>query len=828
MAGLRVRLRHRPSCGHALRTRRHPRARQQRRPLPEAVLMKVTLSWLREFAPDIDGDPVELGETLSALGLAVEEMETIGEIVDGVVLAKVLDLRPHPDADKIQLVDVDRGDGQPLQVCCGAFNMTVGDLIPFATIGTVMPNGMEIAQREMRGQMSNGMCCAADEIGLVSGDDGIYILNDVVVDGAELGMPLAEAIGMQPDVLWDLEVNANRPDAMSVAGVARDLAAALGVDFRFPEYEITTTDEPVDSLLDIRIEDPELCGRFVATVLRDVRVGESPAWMQQRLIQLGMRPINSIVDISNYVMLELGQPNHTFDLATIPDGRLNVRRARNGETLVTLDDIERSLVTNDGVITDASDTIISLAGVMGGATTEISDSTTEVLLEMAWWDPPSISRTVKRLNLPSEASTRFRRGADWGDNIDRAMRRFIQLAAESGITAVSGFVDVPGTTPDRTPVPVRAAKVNGLLGTELTADDMAAHLISIGFEVTMAGDTLHVVVPTWRWDTATETDIAEEVGRMFGYENIPRTVPKGDDPGGLSQYQKDRRLVREVLLGTGCDETLPMPFLAPGDLAKAGLPEDGVTLTNPLHAEESVLRTSLLPGQLKAIAYNQSHRNPDVRFFEIDHVFLPAAEGEILPDEREHLAVAIAGEEAPAAVAVLDALDRALALPNVQLSPSSPAGLHPTRSADVVIAGRTRGHVGEVDPAVLEAYGVEGRVAWLELDLGAVLDGPHGNRTYTPVSKFPSSDIDLAFVVGDDVAASRIEASLRKGGGALLTDVELFDVYRGPGVDDGARSLAYRLRFQATDRTLTDSDVADVRQACIDQVVKKTGAVLRG
>jgi phenylalanyl-tRNA synthetase beta chain len=448
-----------------------------------------------------------------------------------------------------------------------------------------------------------------------------------IVDGAELGMPSPRRLACRADVLWDLEVNANRPDAMSVAGVARDLAAALGVEFRFPDYEITTTDESVGDLLDIRIEDPELCGRFVATVLRDVRVGESPAWMQQRLIQLGMRPINSIVDISNYVMLELGQPNHTFDLATIPAGRLNVRRARDGETLVTLDDIERSLVPNDGVITDESDTIISLAGVMGGATTEISDSTTEVLLEMAWWDPPSISRTVKRLNLPSEASTRFRRGADWGDNIDRAMRRFIQLAAESGITAVSGFVDVAGTTPDRTPVSVRVAKVNGLLGTELTADDMAAHLTSIGFEVTLAGDTLDVVVPTWRWDTATETDIAEEVGRMFGYENIPRTVPKGDDPGGLSQYQKDRRLVRDVLLGAGCDETLPMPFLAPGDLAKAGLPEDGVTLTNPLHAEESVLRTSLLPGQLKAIAYNQSHRNPDVRFFEIDHVFLPRCGG---------------------------------------------------------------------------------------------------------------------------------------------------------------------------------------------------------
>ncbi len=789
--------------------------------------MKVTLSWLREFAPGIDGDPVELGEILSALGLAVEEMETVGETVDGVVLAKVLDLRPHPDADKIQLVDVDRGDGQALQVCCGAFNMQIGDLIPFATIGTVMPNGMEIAQREMRGQTSNGMCCSAVEIGMGDDHDGILILNDRVADGAVLGMPLGEALGIEPDILWDLEVNANRPDAMSVAGVARDLAAALGVPFSFPDYDITTTDESIDGLLDITIEDPTLCGRFVATVLRDVTIGTSPAWMQNRLNQLGMRPINSIVDISNYVMLELGQPNHTFDLNTIPNGALRVRRARDGETLITLDDVERSLVPNDGVITNERDEIISLAGVMGGSTTEISDSTTDVLLEMAWWDPPTISRTVKRLNLSSEASTRFRRGCDWGENIDRAMRRFIQLAAESGVTAVDGIVDVPGETPDRTPLAVRSAKVNSLLGTALGAADMAGHLNSIGFGAEVDGEDLSVTIPTWRWDTATETDIAEEVGRMFGYENIERTVPKGEVAGGLSEYQQDRRLVREVLVGAGCDETLPMPFLAPGDLARAGLPEDGVTLTNPLHAEESVLRTSLLPGQLKAIAYNQSHRNGEVRFFEIDHVFLPAPEGQLLPDEREYLAVALAGSEAPAAVEVLDALDRALALPNVQLKPASPAGLHPTRSAEVVIAGRTRGHVGEVDPAALEAYGVEGRVAWLELDLGTVLDGPHGNRKYTPVSKFPSSDIDLAFVAPDSVAASAIEGSIRRGGGALLVGLELFDVYRGPGVDEGSRSLAYRLRLQATDRTLTDGEVADVRQSCIDQVAKKTGAVLR-
>jgi phenylalanyl-tRNA synthetase beta chain len=790
--------------------------------------MKVTLSWLREFAPGIDGDPVALSETLSALGLAVEEMEVVGEIVDGVVLAKVLDLRPHPDADKIQLVDVDRGDGQPLQVCCGAFNMSVGDLIPFATIGTVMPNGMEIAQRELRGQTSNGMCCSGAEIGLNSDADGILILNDRVVDGAELGQPLATAIGVEPDILWDLEVNANRPDAMSVSGVARDLAAALGVEFRFPEFEISTDEEHVEDLLEITIDDPTLCGRFVATVLRNVTVSASPPWMQERLTQLGMRPINSIVDISNYVMLELGQPNHTFDLGTIPNGKLTVRRARDGETLVTLDGVERSLVSNDGVICDESGDIVSHTGVMGGATTEISDSTTDVLLEMAWWDPPSISRTVKRLNLPSEASTRFRRGADYGENIPRAMKRFIQLAAEGGVVAVTGMVDVAGQIPDRSPVAVRVERINGLLGTSLSSVEMVALLEPIGFECGEVSDeTIDVVIPTWRWDTTTETDIAEEVGRMFGYMNIERTVPRGETAGGLSQYQKDRRLVREVLTGAGCDETLPMPFLAPGDLAKAGLPEDGVTLTNPLHAEESVLRTSLLPGQLKAIAYNQSYRNPDVRFFEIDHVFLCSEEGGPLPDEREYLAVALAGEEAPAAVAILDSLARALALPNLQLKTDRTAGLHPTRTAEVVVAGRSRGYVGEVDPAVLESYGVHGRVAWLELDLGALLEGPHGNRKYTPVSKFPSSDVDLAFVLAGDVAASQVEASLRKGGGELLVGFELFDVYRGPGIAEGSRSLTYRLRFQAKDRTLTDDEVGNVRQSCIDQVAAKTGATLR-
>ncbi len=802
--------------------------------------MRVTLSWLREFAAGINGDAAELSEVLSALGLAVERSWVTGTAPEGVVVARVVALRPHPGADRIQLVDVDIGSGEPLQVCCGAFNMVVGDLVAFASIGTVMPNGVKIARRLIRGQVSEGMCCSAAEIELGDDRDQILVLNDLVTPRAEPGMSLGAACGYQVDVVWDLDVGANRPDAMSVAGVARDLAAALGVRFSYPAYAISTTDESIQGLIDVEIVDRTLCGRFVATVLRNVTIGKSPLWMQNRLTQLGMRSVNSIVDISNYVMLELGQPNHAFDLARITDGQLRIRRAHRGEKLVTLDGLQRELCDGEGVIADGTDEVISLAGVMGGARTEISESTTDVLLEMAWWDPPSISRTAKRMGLVTEAATRNRRGVDWGQNLDRAMRRFIALAAESGVTAVDGFVDVAGNTPDRSPQPVRTRRINSLLGTTLTADNMADLLRPIGFgvQVHASGDSdtsgdggsgddvdLSVTIPTWRLDTETETDIAEEVARMYGYERIQRTVPIGKRAAALTPKQVGRRLVRDVLVGLGCDETLPMPFLAPGDLARAGMAEDGITLTNPLHALESVLRTSLLPGQLKAVAYNQSHRSGDVRFFQIDHVFLAPREGRLLPDEREHLAVALACEEAPEAVAVLDTITKALAVENPELQHSSPPGLHRTRAAHVMVAGKVIGVVGEIDPEVLDAFGVDGPVAWIELDLGALLDGPRGARSYRRVSKFPSSDIDLAFVVPESVQAAQIESRLRRAGGSLLVDLGLFDVYRDVG--DGYRSLGYRLRFQAEDRTLTDAEIAQVRRHCIAEVTNNTGSTLR-
>ncbi len=784
--------------------------------------MRVLLSWLREFAP-IEGDPVELGEELSSLGLAVEEMAVVGEGLDGVVVARVLETRPHPDADRIHLVDVDAGDGEALQICCGAFNMAAGDLVPLATVGTVMPGGIEIARRKMRGQWSNGMLCSPDEIGLGDDHEGIMILPHDL----EPGVPLAEALGIEPDVLYDLEVNPNRPDAQSVAGVARDLAARLGAPFALPVPAVETAGPDATGLIDVDIRDPDLCGRFVARVLHGTIEGASPPWLVNRLRALGQRPINRIVDVSNYVMLELGQPNHTFDLDKVSGGKLIVRRANEGERLLTLDGADRVLLASDGVIADGDDHPVSLAGVMGGASTEISATTSQILLEMAWWDPPSIARTSRRLALRSEASARFERGTD-PEIADLAMLRFAELLAPAGAVLNPGQVDERGNTPEPARLRLRTSRTNELLGTEIPADDMGRHLSSIGFEVHPAGGDHDVVVPSFRPDTTAEIDLVEEVARLHGYSNIARTVPSGGRSGGLTGAQRRRRFLRAVLAGSGATEVMPLPFLAPGDLEAAGLGEDGIVVSNPLDAKESVMRSSLRPGLLKALGYNASHRHVGLTLFEIGRVWLPGSTGD-LPDEREALGIALGGREAPAAVEAVDLVLDAVSLTGVALQQEPVPGLHPTRSARLVTTdGAVIGAVGEIDPAVLDAFQVPERVGWVELDLTTSFELPQDAHLFTPFSRQPSSDVDLAFVVADDVPAAAVEATLRQAEPDLLVSVELFDVFRSEQLGPESRSLAYALRFQAADRTLTDAEVGQARQRCIDAVVAAHGATLRG
>ena len=780
--------------------------------------MKVLLSWLRDFAP-FEGDPVALGETLSDLGTPVEELVRIGEGLDGIVVARVLETRPIEGANKIHLVVVDAGDGQPLEVGCGAFNMTAGDLVPLATVGTVMPSGMEIGRRKMAGVVSNGMLCSTSELGL--GDDHAGIL--LLPSHLEPGTPFAEAMGIERDVLYDLEVNPNRPDAMSVAGLARDLAARLRLPFTLPDPQSVTGPAPPVS---IEILDALRCGRFEARVVSGVQVGPGDPRLATRLALMGMRSINNVVDVSNYVMLELGQPNHPYDLAKVAGPGFRVRVAGDGERLTTLDGAERTLTPADLLICDAADQPVGLAGIMGGGNSEIDEGTTDVLLEMAWFHPIGIVKSSRRHKLRSEASARFEKGTD-PEVIDLAMRRFAELLG-AGVQ-LGPAVRVDGELPPLRPVVrVRTDRVAGLLGTTLPQDRIAELLDPIGFTTARSGEDLDVTIPPWRYDSAVEIDVIEEVARHHGYASLGKTVPRAATTGGLTLRQHERRMLRRVLMGQGLSEAMPMPFLAPGELSRCGLPDDGITIANPLVAEQSVLRTALLPGLVGAVAYNWSHRNHGVGLWEIGHVFRRSTDPDAeLPDEREVLGAVQAGADATTAVHLWSAVAEALGVDGVQIANTAVPGLHPTRSARLHAGEVVVGHLGEVDPEVLEAHGIGERVAIVEVDLDTLLDLPHGATQYRRFSLYPSSDIDLAFEVADDVPALAVQDAIRAAEGDVLWSVELFDVFRGAGLAEGRRSLAFRLRLQAPDRTLTDADVAQVRSRVIDAVQSSLPATLR-
>jgi len=782
--------------------------------------MKVLLSWLRDFAP-FEGDPVALGEEMSDLGMAVEELEHIGEGLDGIVVATVLGTRAIEGANKIHQVIVDAGDGEPLEIGCGAFNMAAGDLVALAAIGTVMPNGMEIGRRKMAGVWSNGMLCSPRELGLGDDDAGILILPGHLHPGT----PFSEAMGIEADVVYDLEINPNRPDAMSVVGVARDLAARLRLPFALPEPSPATVAAQRVGGVSVEILDPDRCGRFEARVLRGVTVGPGDPRLATRLALLGMRSINNVVDVSNYVMLELGQPNHPYDLAKVVGPGFRVRVGRDGETLTTLDGIERRVTPEDLLICDGHDVAIGLAGIMGGASSEIDGATTDVLLEMAWFHPIGIVKSSRRHKLRSEASARFEKGVDL-EVIDLAMGRFAELL---GVPLEEGAALAAGSVPVRSTVRVRTARVARLLGTDLGVDRIAEVLDPIGFTTAAVGDDLDVEIPSWRYDSATEIDVIEEIARHHGYTALGRTLPNAASTGSLSVRQVERRRLRSMLVGRGLSEAMPMPFLAPGELACCGLPDDGITIANPLVAEQSVLRTSLLPGLVGAVAYNWSHRNRGMRLFEVGHTFnWPTSPGADLPDEREGLGAVLAGADATEAAHLWRFVAEALGVDAVRIENADVPGLHPTRSARLRLGTLEIGALGEIDPGVLDAHSIGERVAYLEVDLDTLLAQPHGERTYRPFSLYPSSDIDLAFEVDDDIPASAVEDAVRVAGGDLLQSVRLFDVYRGPGVSERRRSLAYALRFQAPDRTLTETDMAHARTSIIDAVQSSLHAALRG
>jgi phenylalanyl-tRNA synthetase beta chain len=804
--------------------------------------MRAPLSWLRDYAP-LDAGVSDLADTLSSLGLVVEGVEHVGAGLGDVVVARVVAVRPHPDADRIRLVDVDTGAGEMTQIVCGAWNFDVGDLVPLAPVGAVLPGDFQISRRKMRGQWSNGMLCSPGELELpapAGAVDGLLILAPGL---AAPGTPLVEALDLHPDVVFDLDISPNRPDALCMAGVARDLAAALGETWQ-PRYDPSSV--PVDPGLataPVRVEAGDLCPRFTATVLEGVPDRPTPAWMVRRLTLAGMRPISAVVDVSNYVMLDLGQPNHPYDLDRLGGGGLLIRRGEAGERLVTLDGEERILGAEDCVICDATGHPVGVGGIMGGSEAEIGPATRRVLLEAAWFNPAAIARTGSRLGLHSEARVRFERGVD-PSIAPLAVERFVSLLAA---TAGDGAATVRrGPTLDlrdpALPTPptlrLRTARVNAMLGTALADVDMRRLLTPIGFGVEALEPGVHAVaVPSWRLDCEREIDVIEEVARMWGYRRIERTVPSGS-PGlssGLTTRQRELRRLREILAGAGYDEAWTTTFLAPGDLERAGLDAAAVEVENPLDRSESILRTELLPGLLKAVKFNADRQAEEVSLFEIGHVFAPPGGPEITPDETERLAaiVTLADGQADSAAAAAAArtwayLANALRLEDDTIAAAVVPGLHPTRGAHLVgPTGGAFGAVGEVHPDVVAAYGLRQRVGYLTLNVDALLTQPRRPLEARDVSRFPASDMDLAFVLADTVPAAAVRATLRRAGGELLESVWLFDVYRGERLGVGRRSLAFRLRFRALDHTLDEAELSGVRQRAVEAVGAAYGGELR-
>ena len=792
--------------------------------------MRAPLSWIREFTP-IDRPPADIADALNQLGLEVEAIEEPGRDINGVVVARILDVVPHPDADRIRLADIEFGDGA-LRVVCGAPNIEPGMIVPFARVGAVLPGDFTIERRKIRGVVSEGMLCSARELGL--GDDHSGIL--ALPADAALGTDVREVLGLD-DVVFDLAITPNRPDAMGITGVARDLAAHFGLPFTLAAPDPAPIVDELDGAR-VVVEATDRCPRFVGLVMR-VTMGESPPWMQRRLTLAGMRPISNVVDVTNYVMLERCRPLHAFDLGRLPGRGIIVRLAGDGEKMTTLDDVERVLTADDLLICDGERGAQAIAGIMGGAAAEVSDATTEVLLESAYFEPAGIAKTSKRLGLRSEASARFERGIDPNGTGSGAVRARELLEQVASAQSVAGAIDVYPKPVERPRITVRTARVNQLLGTELSDADIRRLLAPLGVEVGADGVAL---APTYRPDLEREIDLVEEVGRRIGLANITRTIPASPAKvGGLSPHQRDRRAIADALVGAGYDEIYSLPLLASSDLARAGAdPNDAVIeVENPLRAEESLLRPSLLPGVLRATAFNHAHGEPDVALFELGMVFdVPAADA-TLPTERLHLAFARSHHvvrrphepdrvvDVYDTVAALEAVMQELRIARWKLVAARHPAFHPGRASDIVVDGDPVGVIGEIAGRVVAAVESAAPVVACELDVDRLLRAARVDRRARTVSRFPASTIDLAFVLDDTVPAGAVQATLAATGGELLESVRCFDVFRSDALGPNKVSVAFALRFRAPDRTLTDEEVGALRQAGIDAVTAAFAAELR-
>ncbi len=797
--------------------------------------MLLPINWVKDYV-EIDVSTEELAEMLTMTGSNAEEIISLREEISNVVVGKILSVESHPNADRLLVCKVDVGK-EVIQVVTGADNVASGQLVPVALHGAKLPGGITIKRGKLRGVESQGMMCSGEELELKDSDypgaeaDGILILQEEY----PLGMDIKEALDLGGDVI-DFEITSNRPDCLSVVGMAREIAVAAGKTWKMPEIIVKPGTGQIGDELQVEVENAELCPRYLARVVKDIRIQPSPQWMRRRLAAAGVRPINNIVDITNYVMLELGQPMHAFDLDKVEGRKIIVRNALPGETLVTLDDKMRELTPDMLVIADANKPI-ALAGVMGGANSEITEGTRQIVFESALFDGASVRSTSKKLGLRSESSSRFEKGLDINMTLI-AMERAVQLVQELGAgTVVEGRIDVLGASIEKRKLTVKWNRINQLLGLDLPAEKISEILTSLGMGITVDGEYMTVIIPTYRNDIEGMADLAEEVARIYGYDRIPLTLMEGSAAkGSRTQKQKLVRRIKTALTGMGMYEAVTYSFTSPSVYKNLGMTDpseypQAVRISNPLGEDQSIMRTTMLASILEVLSHNYNRQIKKCSIFEINPVFIPKALPLTeLPNEFLTLAMGEYGEEADfySLKGKIEALASLLGLENrIAFKPARHTAMHPGRTAEVLLDEKTIGIFGQIHPKTAERYETDTGTILGELNLEALLEEADTDWQYKPLPRYPAVTRDLAFIVDKKVQAAQIVELIRKAGGKILEEVNLFDIYEGSQIPEGHKSMAYALSYRAPDRTLKDEEVNEAHERIIKTLEEKLGAKLR-
>lgn len=792
--------------------------------------MNLSMKWLSDYV-DIDVNPREYAEALTMSGSKVEGYEIEGSEISNVVVGKVLSIEKHPDADKLVVCQVDVGKEAPVQIVTGATNVVVGALVPVCLDGALLPGGKKIKKGKLRGVVSEGMLCSLSELGLTVNDfpyaieDGIFLIEE----DCRIGQDIQSAIGLN-DASVEFEITSNRPDCLSVIGLARETAATYDVPLKLhtPVVKGSGDGDDIKNYLKVAVEAADLCPRYTAKIVKDVKIGPSPLWMRERLRASGVRPISNLVDITNYVMLEYGQPMHAFDLRYVAGREIVVRRAKNGETMMTLDGIDRTF-TDDMLIISDAEKPVAVAGVMGGEYSGIMDDTTTVVFESANFMGSSVRKTAKKLGMRTDASARYEKGISALSTME-CVERACELVEMLGAgTVVDGVIDVDHSDKEPGRVKLEVEWINSFLGIDLTREEMVKTLTSLGF--TMDGDM--ILVPYYRIDIEHKADIAEEIARIYGYNNIPTTAPTGTARGVVTPRQKFERSINETMLSLGCYEIMTYSFISPKYYDNILLPADSelrnsVTITNPLGEDTSIMRTTTIPSMMEIVSRNYNNRNPYLWAYEIGMEYRPA-EGQELPDENPMLTIGLYGNGADfyTLKGMTEMLFDRIGVEDLDIAPCSDnPTFHPGRCAVLSKDGKPVGILGEISPRVCQNYDVGTKVYVAKLSVDVLYELANSEKSYCPLPKYPATSRDLSLICDDELPIIQIEKAIKGAVGKILERVELFDVYKGAQVEKDKKSVSYSIVMRSDQGTLTDEE-ADGAVKRVLKALDKIGVTLR-